>query len=161
MCSACLRRTKRETKPSFYLGTCYSEMSRRVKTFDNKRPNYYGKNICIKEDFMIWFIDDFNFLTQYQLWRENNYQRKYAPSIDRIDNTKGYSLDNLRFISQAFNSIKDKLKPIKIISSCTGEMHKFNTTTQAAAFLGAKRATIKKYKNSKKHYKGWKIHEIT
>lgn len=27
MCSACLRRTKRETKPRFYIGTCYSEMS--------------------------------------------------------------------------------------------------------------------------------------
>lgn len=161
MCSACLRRTKRETKPSFYLGTCYSEMSRRIKTFDKLRPNYFGKQICTKEEFIQKFIDNVEFLTQYKIWQESGFKRKYAPSIDRINNELDYTLDNIQFISQSYNGVKDKMKPIIIEHIKTGDILSFKTTTDAAKFLGIKRAKIKELKNSEYNYGGWKIYDDT
>lgn len=106
-CSACLRHHKRRTRPSFYLGTCYSEIRRRVTTFDKKRPNYYQLPICTREEFFFRFLKDRVFLRLWRLWRRKQYKRKHAPSIDRIDNTKGYLIENLQFISHSDNSKKD------------------------------------------------------
>ena len=109
MCSACIRRTKRENKPSFYLGTCYSEMTRRTKHLDVLRPKYLGKKICTKLEFFNRFLNDSDFLTQFEIWKESGYQRCSSPSIDRIDNEGDYNIENLRFISHSLNTGKDSL----------------------------------------------------
>lgn len=116
MCCPCLRRTKRETKPSYYLGTCYSEISRRVKTKTIQRTRYYGLPKCTKEEFMNKFINDEQFLKLYKGWQDCNFKRGSAPSIDRIDNNKGYLIDNIEFIQNDKNGPKDsgiKLKLFK------------------------------------------------
>ena len=113
-CSACLRNFKRKTRPSFYLGTCYSEITRRCKTFDPIRPNYFGKIRCSREEFLNRFVNDEQFLYHYKKWQENEYNRGYAPSIDRIDNKKDYTLDNIMFISQGENSKKDWQHPTRV-----------------------------------------------
>lgn len=127
MCSACLRNTKRQTKPSFYLGTCYSEMSRRVKTFDPLRPNYYNMEICSKKEFIDRFLIDEMFLNLYKNWQDNNFERKFAPSIDRRNNTIGYKILNLQFIRQGENSVKDIL--VKVFDEFG---NKFNSVKEAA-----------------------------
>lgn len=106
MCSPCLRRTKRETKPSFYLGTCYSEMTRRCKHFDIVRPKYVGKNICTKEEFINRFLNDPTFLELFKGWQESGFKRGDAPSIDRIDNNGSYLIDNLQFLKHSDHNSK-------------------------------------------------------
>lgn len=159
MCSACLRRTKRETKPSFYLGTCFSEMSRRVKTYDPLRPNYYGKEICTKEQFISRFINDNSFLKLYKNWQENDFKRKYAPSIDRIDNSKDYLIENLQFISHYENTTKDLKIKIKLVDKNDNELY-FDSCSDAAIFLKIKRSTLTYYRKNDKDCRGYKIYEI-
>lgn len=158
MCSSCLRRTKRETRPSFYLGTCYSEMNRRVKTFDLLRPNYFGKPICTKDEFINRFLNDINFLMLYKNWQENNFKRKFAPSIDRIDNEKGYLIPNLQFTTHYINSTKDFKIPLILIKDTS--IIEVESCTEAALLLKTKRSMITRHKNMKKPLKGWYIHEL-
>ena len=108
MCSPCLRQVKRRTKPSFYLGTCYSEIKRRCthkhKTRNNK---YFGMKYPTKVEFVERFINDIEFLDQYKKWQDGDFKRGLAPSIDRIDNELEYDIDNLRFIDNVTNGTKD------------------------------------------------------
>lgn len=157
MCSACLRRTKRETRPSFYLGTCYSEMSRRVKTYDPLRPNYYGKEICTKEQFFNRFLNDKSFLNLYKIWQESGFKRGDSPSIDRIDNKKDYTIDNMQFIKHTINTGKDFKKRVVLIRETA--IIEFEKSYEAADYLGVKRSTLTHAKKTKKSIKGWSIYD--
>lgn len=134
MCSACLRKFKRQNNPEFYLNTCYSELSRRVKNFDKIRPNYFGLNKCTKFEFINKFINDKNFIKQFELWKTNNFQRKYAPSIDRINNLGDYTLDNLQFISLSDNSNKDTKQ--KVVAYFDTNFIEFDSQKQCSLYLG-------------------------
>lgn len=67
-----------------------------------------------QKKFFAKFINDINFLHHYTNWQNNNFERRFAPSIDRIDNTGDYVLDNLQFISQRNNSTKDVKIPVTV-----------------------------------------------
>lgn len=160
MCSACLRKFKRQTKPSFYLGTCYSEISRRCKTFDSKRPKYYGKIKCAKEEFINKFVDNKQFLNQYQKWQNSGFKRKFAPSVDRIDNNKDYTLDNIQFIQQNLNSKKDWQYKIEL--SNYNQTFTLDSQKETAEFLGVSPALISKLfkKFSIVEYDNWTLRRI-
>lgn len=51
------------------------------------------------------------------LWGDyikNNRETKYVISIDRLDNNKGYTVDNIQFVSFGFNSWKRNINPFKV-----------------------------------------------
>lgn len=153
MCSACLRRTKRENNPKFYLGTCYSELSRRCKTYDPLRPNYYTLNKCSKEEFFSKFLNNKLFLKLYKNWQDSKFKRKMSPTIDRIDNTKGYTIDNIRFIDHFENTGKDSRKKCAILKN-DKIIKTFKSQRDLADYLNITPATVckniklnKKYKN--------------
>lgn len=74
----------------------YYMILNRLKRTDRTKNKHY-KNITMeisKEEFIQWFIErDFP-----------------GCSVDRIDNTKNYTLDNIQMISLADNIRKDKVK---------------------------------------------------
>ena len=154
MCSACLRNYKRKNKPSFYLGTCYSEISRRVKTPLDTHPNYLGLEKCSREEFINKFQHDEQFLKQWNIWKENNFKRGFAPSIDRIDSSKGYTLDNLQFLSNIENARKEFGFPVKL-KSCKDELV-FESHALAAKFLKINSGSFHYYFKKGK-YKQWVI----
>lgn len=159
-CSSCLRNYKRKTRPSFYLGTCYSEITRRCKTFDSKRPKYYGKIRCTKEEFMNKFLTDSNFLNLYKNWQINNHKRKFAPSIDRIDNEGDYTLDNIRFIIQRLNSKKDWQYNIEL--SNYNQTFILESQKEVAEFFNVSPSTICNLfkKELLVQYKGWNLRRL-
>lgn len=135
MCSACLRNFKRKTKPSFYLGTCYSELSRRIKTYDPKRPNYYGLDKCTREEFIGAFENDPIFLKNWNNWKETDFKRGNAPSIDRIDNNKGYNLYNLQWLCNSDNGKKDWSYKMILDYKSEEEIH-FDSQQELCNYLG-------------------------
>jgi len=48
---------------------------------------------------------------KFQVGRETWYN---SPSIDRIDNTQGYTKDNIIIVSMMANSIKNQATPLQI-----------------------------------------------
>ncbi len=118
----------------------------------------------------LYFINKFHkdkkFLTQYKNWQKNNFKRKFAPSIDRIDNNKGYTLDNLQFISQSINSRKDYKKKIKLWkrdqSKLNGLIFRiFDSQLECSNYLKISPAYLcKLLKKERNHYHGWNIERI-
>lgn len=50
------------------------------------------------------------FISLYERWQESGFQRGYSPSVDRIDNDKGYTLDNIQWLSFRNNCSKHTKK---------------------------------------------------
>lgn len=49
-----------------------------------------------KEEFVAWLMSQPNQPQLWQDWEQSGYSRWLAPSVDRLDDYKGYSLDNIR-----------------------------------------------------------------
>lgn len=87
----------------------YRNMTSRVKgILKSKNHLYLGLEILDKEIFYEWSLanDDYNKL--FDDWVASNYDLKLSPSIDRRDSSKGYVLDNMRWVTFKFNSANTK-----------------------------------------------------
>lgn len=54
-----------------------------------------------------WIIHNPYFNKLYKTWVESGYIKQLRPSIDRLDDYKGYSLDNIRLVTFRDNEIKN------------------------------------------------------
>lgn len=83
----------------------FKEMRCRV---EGKRPKgkhrYEGLPICEKEDFLNWSLSSLELLNLYNQWVKSDYKRSLSPSVDRINSSDGYLLNNIRWITQSENS---------------------------------------------------------
>jgi hypothetical protein len=92
----------------------YYHMVSRNEGRSTNRSNAQGKEIITQEVFLIW-CKDFdnlqNFLTLYFEWASANFPLHLAPSIDRIDPSKGYVLNNIQWMSFSDNCEKNNRDP--------------------------------------------------
>lgn len=51
-----------------------------------------------KEELIDWVMSQPNWESLYKRWVENNYLKKLRPSLDRLDNSLGYSFDNIELV---------------------------------------------------------------
>lgn len=68
-----------------------------------------GKDFLTKGEWNTWCYAPETykrFMRAYELWVQNNFNEKFAPSIDRVDNTKGYILGNLQWLTKSENCSK-------------------------------------------------------
>ena len=77
---------------------------RNMRVRVSTQPRYVGLDICDKDDFMSWTLASKDFMPLYDKWSASNYDRRLTPSIDRIDPSKGYTFDNMRWLSLSENS---------------------------------------------------------
>lgn len=56
-----------------------------------------------KQELTEWVLSQPNYLALYNAWKESDYISNLRPSCDRLDNSKGYSLDNIELITWAEN----------------------------------------------------------
>jgi hypothetical protein len=62
-----------------------------------------GLKILDKNVFYDFSISNKEFNLLFSDWEKINYNRKFTPSIERIDSKKGYSLDNIEWITFSEN----------------------------------------------------------
>lgn len=85
------------------LSRYYMILNRLNHTDSKKNQCYNGIRMLIdKETFVEWFM-------------QNDFE---GASVDRIDNTKDYSMDNIQMISLADNVRKDKVKARNGVCEC-------------------------------------------
>lgn len=88
-----------------YLMRTYRNMLSRVKgVLKKKRHLYEGLEILAKEEFYKWSKSDPDFIRLFIAYELEGYKASAAPSIDRIDSRKGYTPENIRWLSHSENS---------------------------------------------------------
>lgn len=73
------------------------------------KKSVFGKSYLSKEEWLKWCYDEDNykkFIEIYNIWTQSNFDRKLTPSIDRIDNKKGYIIGNIQWLTLSENVTK-------------------------------------------------------
>lgn len=73
------------------------------------KKSVYGKKFLTKKEWTRWCYESdtyAKFIQIYNDWVQSNFERKLAPSIDRVDSKKGYIIGNLQWLTQSQNSQK-------------------------------------------------------
>lgn len=99
---------RKKRKRSFvgYFSTVLWRMRARCAT----RKHYLGLPCMNDEEWKVFMedtIEDRKVL--FDEWKANNYSIKFAPSIDRIDPTKGYTPDNCRWLPNWKNCLTRRI----------------------------------------------------
>lgn len=101
------RRHLNRTDPEFFLKGTYIGMQYRVRGMAEKIAHIYeGLPICSQEEFMAWSLSDNTFKEVWFQWKTSGYEYRLTPSIDRIDNDAGYTLDNMQWLTVSDNTRK-------------------------------------------------------
>jgi hypothetical protein len=61
-----------------------------------------------KEQFRQWITQQPNFDRLFQDWQNSGFEKDLSPSVDRLDNTVGYTLDNIQLITWRQNLLNQK-----------------------------------------------------
>ena len=99
-------RSKRyeKTKRGFVM-RMYRNMKSRVSGIQkNKAHLYEGLELMPKEDFYSLALNDSEFNKLFVEWENSDYDRKLTPSPDRMDSRRGYTPDNIDFVTHSVNS---------------------------------------------------------
>ena len=105
----------------------YSGIKARVEGRASRTYKVEGKPMCTLNEFINWCHNNMDvFLRLHRIWKRNSYKRGFSPSIDRINNNKGYTLDNIQWILQKENCSKyNKNLNYENTTTCTNK----STTT--------------------------------
>ena len=65
---------------------------------------YRGKYILPKQEFYDWAVKQDKFHILFKQWEQSGYERKMAPSVDRVDSSQGYETWNMEWVTHSENS---------------------------------------------------------
>lgn len=83
----------------------YRNMQSRITGVQKQKFHLYeGKELLNRNDFYNWAIDNSTFLQMFEVYKNSGFDRKFAPTVDRVDSSKGYILENMRWLTHSENS---------------------------------------------------------
>lgn len=104
--------------------------------------NGYGELDFSLDDFKKWSDETENFHRLFRIWCFDDYNKKSKPSVDRINPKKGYTFENMQWLSWSENYYKGiaevsnkKEKPIVMYKDGI-VLGKFKSLKEAQYFLG-------------------------
>lgn len=93
-----------KTKPGFLMRLYRNMQSRITGVQKQKHHLYRGKSLLDREQFYNWALAQETFHVLYAAWEASGHNRKLTPSVDRMDSSLGYSLDNMEWVTHSENS---------------------------------------------------------
>lgn len=96
---------KYEKTPRGYLMRSYRNILSRVTGIQWKKAHLYkGKEILPRKQFYAWANSNKDFVRLFKTYKKSGFDRKLAPSVNRINSSKGYLLENMEWITHSENS---------------------------------------------------------
>ena len=93
----------------------YNHMALRAAGTTTNKSHAAGKDIMTKEEFFAWCktkdVMDL-FVTMYFEWMMDDFSLILCPSIDRINPERGYTVDNIQWMTFSENCEKNHKDPI-------------------------------------------------
>ena len=124
----------------------------------NGRPSYKGKSYIGIEYMPLYEWVEFcqeNKRLLLEMWSKyinSGKNPRLSISVDRIDNPKGYSTDNIQFVTNGFNAWKRNVRPIKVTAE--GDSRYFMSAEEGSLYYGIRRQSIGDVLRGRKLYNG-------
>jgi hypothetical protein len=99
-----------KTKRGFLM-RLYRNMQSRITGVQKQKFHLYaGKPLAVtRDEFYEWGFTSGEFHELFAAWEFAGYARQYTPSVDRIDSSRGYELDNMEWVTHSENSRRGSL----------------------------------------------------
>ena len=91
----------------FLTGRIYNDQGSNSKVRGHQPPAY------TLEEFREWFAVQSNKAKLWKAWEESGYDKWSAPSVDRLDQTKGYSFDNIELVDYKTNDARERQRKLE------------------------------------------------
>lgn len=108
-CRACAMKSKIRNLKSFRgkLISLYTNLKHRALGKSKiKWTGSRGKSFLTKDDFMTWALTSPEYKKLHAAWVKSGYKKSLAPSVDRTDPDRGYTLDNMTWMTWEENHRK-------------------------------------------------------
>jgi len=122
--------------PQRLVGLIYSNQKKSSKVRGHAAPSY------TQQELYEWVTNQPNFEALYDAWVSSGYDRLLAPSCDRLRNSEGYSLGNLRLVDFYTNAVVGRLKPIAQYDMEDILVTTFTSLKEASEVTGINRSRI-------------------
>lgn len=109
-CNSAFVQNQKKTNKITYLKSKYQLMKARVEGRGDYAVTSIGKPILSLADFVWWGMASEMFLKLHDAWVLSGFDYKLSPSVDRVNSKRGYTLDNIQWLTHSENCRKDKIK---------------------------------------------------
>lgn len=87
-----------------FLSNLYIRMNQRIQGKNTRNPHLFkGKSIMPRDVFKEWAKNHPDFLKLYKQWFISGFDQKLTPSVNRLDSSRGYTLDNVEWVTFSNN----------------------------------------------------------
>jgi hypothetical protein len=97
-------KAKNKTDKHVFLTLTYGAIKDRCTSKRATCKYWYGKEYLSKGDFFEWAKSDKDFHSLFEAWVVSGNERRLTPSVNRINPDKGYTLDNIEWITVSANT---------------------------------------------------------
>ena len=88
-----------------FLSNLYTRMNQRIRGKNTDKSTSYLKAdlLCLESIFKEWAKNHPDFLKLYKQWANSHFDQRLTPSVNRLDSSRGYTLDNVEFVTFSQN----------------------------------------------------------